>query len=442
MHAVLCGIVLPILLVGSGLYFGFRLRFFWIIHPIRTLRTLREAAVGQDTPPFAALTLALAGTLGVGNIAGVATAITAGGSGAVFWMLVGAIAAMGVKYAEVFLAVHFRRERIIQGKRTHYGGAMYFIRDGLKARMGAQRSAFLGGIFAVLCIINALLTGNIIQVHAAVQCVPISPVWFGLAFAAASVWIATRGIRRVSALTSVLIPVLAGLYIFISLVILLFYHSELPGIVSDIWQNAWGIHSAVGGAAGIGMRRAVQYGITRGIFSNEAGCGTAPTAHAAAETRSPHHQGCFGIFEVFADTVLLCTLTAFVILLYRNDASVDGVALSVAAYSDLFGKIFGSWGGACIRIFMQLTIVLFAFATVVCQTVYGTEAIGYFTARSGARRIFLFLSVLGIMCGTVISSGIMWTLADGIIAVMTTLNLLCLWKLRDFLPNGSSIQRY
>lgn len=233
-NAWLCGTLLPLMLVAAGLTFGCRLRFFWIVHPLRTVRTLLNAHVGNDTSPFAALTLALAGTLGVGNIVGVATALTAGGPGALFWMLVGSVAAMGVKYAEVFLAVYHRRERQENGTIVRYGGTMYTIRDGLSSHLGKKNAARLGGIFAMLCILNALLTGNIVQVNAAVQCTPIAPTLFGILFAAAAVCVAVRGVRRVSSVTAILIPTLAGMYTLLSIGILFFYRAQLPAVFLNI----------------------------------------------------------------------------------------------------------------------------------------------------------------------------------------------------------------
>lgn len=433
-NAWLCGTLLPLMLVAAGLTFGCRLRFFWIVHPLRTVRTLLNAHVGNDTSPFAALTLALAGTLGVGNIVGVATALTAGGPGALFWMLVGSVAAMGVKYAEVFLAVYHRRERQENGTIVRYGGTMYTIRDGLSSHLGKKNAARLGGIFAVLCILNALLTGNIVQVNAAVQCTPIAPTLFGILFAAAAVCVAVRGVRRVSSVTAILIPTLAGMYTLLSIGILFFYRAQLPAVFLNIWNNAWDWGAAAGGTLGLGIRRAIRFGITRGIFSNEAGCGTAPTAHAAANTRSPHHQGCFGIFEVFADTVLLCSITGLVILLYNNPSQLDGISLALAAYTQLSAAVFGAWIGNCTRIFLQICIVLFAFATLICQICYGLEAVAYLSSRRIARGIYLFSAAMCVMIGVHISAAVMWNLADFVIAVMTGINLCCLWMLRRFLP--------
>ncbi len=431
--SILSGTITPALLLLGGMWFGIRMRFFFIRHPVQYVRTLLQSASDAGTSPFAALSLALAGTLGVGNIAGVATAIVAGGAGAVLWMLMGAVLSMSVKYIEVFLAVRWRKIRTENGKASFYGGAMYYMRDGIGSRArtahGRQAACVIGGIFAVLCAANALLTGNILQVRSAVSCTPLPPLLFGILFLIPAVTASYGGTQRVAGLTLYLIPTLSVLYIALSSFLILANLRDLPGIFLQIWEQAWDFRPAISGAAGFGISRAIRFGITRGIFSNEAGCGTSPTAHAAAHTPSAHHQGCLGIFEVFADTVLLCTLTALVILLYRDTAGLDGIELSLAAFTDLSGQIGGAWLAGLAGILLRLSIVLFAFATVVCQSCYGMEALRYFLPERMAKGIYLTLSAGAILLGSVISPGIMWQMADLVICLMTCLNVVCLWIL-------------
>lgn len=440
--AILSGVFVPVFLLSAGVYFGWRLRFFWFFHPIRTLRTMFSGGGGTGTSPFAALTVALAGTLGVGNIAGVATAITAGGAGAVFWMVVGALLAMAVKYAEVFLAVHFRRRRTERGRTVPYGGAMYYIRDGLtacaKKAAGRKAATVLGGIFAVLCAVNALLTGNVVQVHAASVCTALPPLLFGCLFAAAAVFAMAGGMRRLSRITVVLIPVLAVLYILLCGVLLTANAGEIPRVFGRILREAFDFTAVGGGVLGLGVSRAIRFGITRGIFSNEAGCGTAPTAHAAAETQSPHRQGCLGLFEVFADTVILCTLTALVILLYGDKEGLDGIELSLAAFTRLSGEVGGAGFAAAAGGFLRVSIILFAYATVVCQSCYGIEAIRYFVPAKGARVTYILLSAAAVMVGVYIRPGVMWQWADLTVSVMTVLNVACLFRLSRFVHGGDS----
>ncbi len=438
MGAWLSGVALPLVLLVAGFLFGGRLGFFWFRHPVRTLRLLGESAGEGGTSPFAALTVALAGTLGVGNIVGVATAITAGGAGAVFWMVLGALVAMPVKYAEVALAVRFRRQRREGNKTTYYGGAMYYIRDGLTecfpSPLGRRTATFLGGVFALLCIGNALLTGNVVQVHAAASSVDIPPLLFGGVFALAVLLTAGGGMRRFSRITVLLIPLLACLYILLCLVLLFLYRAEIPAVLSWIFREAFGFSAVGGGVLGLSVRRAVRFGITRGIFSNEAGCGTAPTAHASADAKSPHHQGCLGLFEVFADTVVLCSLTALVLLLYGEEGGADGMALSLRAFTGLFGVFGGPGVSLAVGVFLRVSVVLFAYATVVCQNCYGVEAVRYFLPGKWARRAYTALSVGAIFLGALISPGPLWQAADWFVSLMTVLNVVCLFFLSRFIP--------
>ncbi len=432
MGAFLSGILLPVVLLGVGVYFGVRLRFFWVAHPIKTLRTLTAKRTGDGTSPAAALSLALAGTLGVGNIVGVATAITAGGPGAVLWMILGALAAMSVKYVEVTLAVRYRRTRPVPTGHTYYGGAMYYMRDGLSnrfpGRWGRRFAKGLGGAFAILCAVNALLTGNVIQVHAAAATVDAPPLLFGAVFALAAVLAMGAGTDGFARITVFLIPGLALLYILLSLFIILGNLSEIPRILAVVGKDAFDFSALGGGVLGFTASRAVRYGMTRGIFSNEAGCGTAPTAHAAADTPSPHHQGCLGLFEVFFDTVVLCTMTALVILLYGDTGGQDGMELSLAAFTGLTTAIGGEVAGQAAKIFLRISVLLFAYATVVCQSCYGMEAVGYFLPGCLARRAFTALSAGAIVLGAVISPGVMWEMADLTVSLMTIINAaaLCL----------------
>ena len=415
-NQVLSGILMPVLLLSAGVIFAVRLRGFYFLHPIRFVRTLAEAGEGGGVSPFRALSQALAGTLGVGNMAGVATAIVAGGPGAILWMWISALCAMSVKYAEVRLAVEHRRK----GENGFYGGAMYYIRD-LLSRKFPRIGAAAGGIFALLCIVNSLLTGNIVQMHAAAAVFPsFPPLILGGVVAAVAFVIACGGAGKVSQVTMGLIPFLSGIYLLFSAVILIRGWGRLPGVLCEIVSSGLSFRAAAGGAGGFAVTRAIRFGVTRGIFSNEAGCGTSPTAHAAANVKSAHHQGCFGIFEVFADTIVLCTVTALVILLSDGVAQgLDGIPLTLYAYTVGAGRGAGWCIGA--------SVILFAFATVICQTEYGAVAIGYLTKRPAPRRIYLLLCAAATMLGTVISAGVMWQWADLTVSLMTAINVVCLF---------------
>ena len=423
--SLLSGVLTPALLFFCGALFSARLGFFWVLHPIRTARTLFSGSPGEYTSARA-LTVALAGTLGVGNIAGVATAITAGGAGAVFWMLVSGVLAMGVKYAEVALAVAHRRwERIAHGdepsgtsgsarraRYRYFGGAMYYIRDTV--------CPAAGGFFALLCMANAAVTGNVIQTNAAASVFAerVPPAAVGVAFAVLTLAVTLGSARRVSDVTVRLIPALAVCYIALCVWIIAANISSIPDVVSRVLGEALGLRPALGAAAGVGVRRAIRFGVTRGILSNEAGSGTSPTAHAAADTDDAHRQGVFGVFEVFADTVVLCALTAAVILLAPGGSAEDGVRLAVEAFSALAAP----WAGT----FVRFAVILFAFATVICQAYYGEAALAFFTRSDRARRAFLALYASLSVAGSVIDPARMWLAADLVISLMTALNVAAL----------------
>ena len=423
MNSFLSGRALPVLLIGVGIFFAVRLRLFYFLHPIKFAKDLISAGKGSGTSPFKALTVALAGTLGVGNISGVATAISAGGAGAVFWMWLSALAAMGVKYAEVYLAVRYRKTRIKNGKSEHYGGAPYYIRDALYLHIGKKAACVLSVAFSLLLVTNSLITGNIVQVNAASSVFEkVPPLAIGAFFAVLLCIVVSGGAKRVGDFAVGVIPVLSVVYLVLSLYIIFSNAAQIPAVFKAIFREAFGFRAAAGGVAGYGMMRAVRFGVTRGIFSNEAGCGTAPTAHAAADTRSPHHQGCFGVFEVFCDTVVLCTVTALVILLSKVEGK-DAIPLAVASY--------GVFAGRGAEIFISVSVVIFALATVICQSYYGVEALFFVSDKKRMQVVYIILAAVCAVVGSVISVSLMWQIADLQIAVMTIINTLAVFILSD-----------
>ncbi len=374
----------------------------------------------QGESPFASMTLALAGTLGVGNIVGVASAISLGGAGAVFWMWIGALFSMSLKYAETTLAVRYRRKR----KDGYYGGAMYYIRDGIKGK----NAPLLGGIFAVLCIVNSLTTGTAIQVNA------ISESFkgiFGTSSVVCCIMVAviiavalTRGIGKISSITAVAIPVAGVVYILASMYLICSDISKIPEILRAVFKGAFGYESITGGLLGYGIKEAVRYGIGRGIISNEAGCGTAPTAHARADVKSPAQQGFWGIFEVFVDTILLCSMTAFAILIYVNDKGLPdcgSMELTQVAYKSAMGSI-GEY-------IIGISVFVFATATVLCQYYYGAESLGYITRRKSAVTIYAIVFFAAIFYGGVAESNNVWQITDLTVGIMTIINCYVLLSL-------------
>lgn len=380
-------------------------------------RTKKEYSSHDSLSSFRAFTLALAGTLGVGNITGVASALICGGAGAVFWMWVGAFAVTIIKYAEVYLALLYRR----QDKYGYYGGAMYYIREGLSAPL-------FGGVFAVLCVANSLVTGNIVQSNAASSMIAeISRssyrVKTGVILALLVLASIIYGTRRIEKISAYLIPPLSVIYIAMTLFIIIENRSLIPDIFKDIFSSAFSARALLGTASGYSMREAVRYGIMRGIFSNEAGCGTSPTAHASANASSPKAQGRLGIAEVIFDTPILCTLTSLALLIADKKYSVISFAQSsdsAKATLNAFESL-GNFG-----VTLSFLIVLFAYATIIAQIYYGNTAIGYLTSKKRYRYIYYALSVICTVTGSVISPELMWQCADILLGAMTVLNCISL----------------
>lgn len=409
---------------------------FLVISALVLLRRIRPKKSGirhehsekSAGTSLSALSMALAGTLGVGNITGVASALISGGAGAVFWMWAGSIVSAVVKYAEVYLAVKFGREK--NGER--YGGAMYYIRDGLSEIRGIpySTSSALGGFFAVLCCLNSLVTGNIVQSNAASCVVPKDyRLLCGIIIGLLVLFSLIYGRGKLEKITARLMPPLTAGYLLLTVAILFVNRSLLPTVLSDIFRSAFSSHAVAGGAVGFTFREGLRYGVMRGIFSNEAGCGTSPTAHATADTKSPARQACLGIVEVVFDTLILCTATALVLLVadtrygiipMKTDADAAGVTL--CAFRALAGDLISN-----ILIF---AIFLFAYAAILAQIYYGTVALGYLTKKRIPLLLYCVLSAFCAVAGSIISAPVMWTLADIILGLMTVCNCTVLILLR------------
>ncbi len=392
------------LLFICGFVLLIHLRGFPFTSPIKVIKGLKN---GNILSSFRAMTLALAGTLGVGNIVGVATAIHMGGAGSVFWMLVSALVAMVIKYAEIYLAILYR-------KRGH-GGAAYYIRDGLK-------KPGLAAFFSLLCIIASFTVGNMIQVNAVALSFEsefgIRPVVTGIVIALLSFLVIYKGVESISAFTLRMIPVLSVGFIIFSLWVIIANRSLVPSVIRQILTEAFKTDSAAGGVVGFLTSSAIRYGVMRGIGSNEAGCGTAPTAHATAETNSPEKQGLWGIFEVFVDTVLLCTLTAVVILIYPpNIPKYDGMVLAIKAYESFFGGAAGY--------ILASAVFFFALSTVICWSYYALESVHYFTKKEIYKKAYLVVYCIACVMGAVLSLDFVWELSDLTIALMTVINCTC-----------------
>jgi len=404
------------LLMGTGLLLSlltggvqFR-RLGFALREVLGKVTRRGGGPG-DVRPFQAVATALASTVGVGNIAGVATAIYLGGPGAVFWLWVSGLLGMATKYAEIVVALHYREPDAAGAMR---GGAMYVLKKGLGW-------PWLGSGFALLTALAAFGIGNMVQANSVADALAATfrvPPWLtGLVLVGLTALVILGGIRSIARVTQWLVPFMAGFYLLGALGVLALHAGQLPQALRLVFDGAFSGTAAVGGFAGSTARRALRYGIARGLFSNEAGLGSAPMVHCAADTDHPVRQGMYGIFEVFVDTLLICTATALVILTTGAWSSGStGAALSAKAFESGLPGAFGD---------MVVTggLVLFAFSTLLGWSYYGETGIVYLLGARAAvpYRIawlgFVFLGATG-------SLHLVWDIADTLNGLMAIPNLI------------------
>lgn len=422
-------VITPIMLMLTGLYFSFRLKFFYIRHPIKIIKSMLTPRKKGGISPFRAVTLALAGTLGVGNIAGVASSIAIGGFGSVFWMWVSALIAMVLKYAEIVLAISHRRT----DSDGYHGGASYYVEDFFAFKKKRVFGKILGAAFAVLCIINAITMGGMIQSNAVST--SFEGVWniptfaVGAILALLSAIVVSGNAKFISAFAEKVVPLMTLGYILLSVAVLVARREYIGDAFTLIFEDAFSPISAAGGVLGFLVSRGLKAGTMRGLMSNEAGCGTAPTAHAAADCPSPAAQGFWGIFEVFVDTILLCTLTALVIIVAaigNRDLLALGdnpMMMAIKAYSSVLGG-FSEY-------YMAISILLFAFATIVCWAHYGKESVRYLTKKKAPTALYLVLFCLFIFVGAISAPSWAWLFADLALGIMTVINLTVLFFMSD-----------
>ncbi len=408
LNSCLIGPAVPALLFLCGGYFTVKSCGFPFRYPRRIAGTLTRGRSAASS--FSALTLALAGTLGVGNITGVAAAISVGGAGALFWMWISALLAMVIKFCEILLAME---TRLWDGKRF-CGGAMYYMKGKLPACL-----------FAIFCLLTAFTMGSVMQVKAAADAVELVFAMdrriFGLLFALL-VWAVIRGgAKGIRQVTVKLIPLLTIFYIGLSVWIILQNRTALPGAFREIFESAFGLRPAVSGIGGMVMSRAIRYGVARGLITNESGCGTAPMAHAGAEKVSPAEQGVWGIFEVFVDTILLCTLTGLALL-------TSGVGFGENSMETVFEAFSGA--GFPSSAALAVSILLFAFATVICWYYYGGEALAYLDKKRRFAKVYPFVFAIICAIGASAAEGIVWQCADLTVGAMTLINLAALLRNR------------
>lgn len=367
---------------------------------------------------FQSMCTALAGTLGTGNIVGVAAAIRSGGPGAVFWMWVMALLGMMTSFAENLLGVYYRR-RSPQGEWT--GGPMYYLREGLGAKPGCRAlGRGLAALFAWFCVLASFGIGNMSQTNSIAGNLEAAfgvPPWVsGGVLAAGTALILAGGLRRVAAVTEQLVPWMALFYLMGAAVILCVQFRAVPGALRSIFAGAFGLEAAGGGAAGYGMAQAVRWGLRRGAFSNEAGLGAAVMAHACADTDEPVQQGLWGIFEVFVDTMLVCTLTALVLL--TTGVTGEAALPASAMVGQAFSRVFGTLGPKLIAV----SVLLFAYSTVLGWSHYGACAAAYLLGPGavGPYRV-LFVGMTAVGAGMQLE--LVWSLSDTFNGLMMLPNL-------------------
>ncbi|NBI42342.1 amino acid carrier protein [[Haemophilus] felis] len=422
-NSFIWGPPLLILLSGTGLYLTFRLGFIQFIQLPRALSYLFKTEQGTgkkgDVSAFAALCTALAATIGTGNIVGVATAIQAGGPGAVFWMWLVALVGMATKYAECLLAVKYR----VKDKHGFMaGGPMYYIERGL----GLKWLAKLFAVFGVLVAFFGI--GTFPQVNAITHAmqdtfsVPI-PLTASVITALVAM-IILGGVRRIGVVSSYIVPFMAVLYVFTSLVILLLNWQAVPQAIALIIHSAFDPSAALGGALGFTVMKAIQSGVARGIFSNESGLGSAPIAAAAAKTNEPARQGLISMTGTFLDTIVVCSMTGIVLVLTGAWQSTDmaGAALTNYAYSQGLGI---GLGGTIVTI----GLLFFAFTTILGWCYYGERCVVYLAGVRGIK-IYRFIFIVLVGCGAFIHLDLIWILADIVNGLMAFPNLIALIGLR------------
>lgn len=414
----LSGVVLPACLIVAGIFLMKKLKFFPFFNIKQLIGDTFSKEVGKKgVSSFKAVTVSLAGTLGVGNIVGVAQAIALGGYGTVFWMWVSGFFAMIIKYAEANLAQVFKKEKRVKDKITYFGGAPYYINEGLKTK----HRHIIAIIFCVFCLFNSILLGNMIQSNAISVSLKDTfdvPLYIsGIVTAILLCLIVFGGIGKISSFTVKFIPIASILYVFISMIIITWNIESIPRIFARIIKEAFSVKGIAGGGVYTAFT-ALRHGVAKGILSNEAGCGSSPFSHAAASTNSPHKQGCWGIFEVFVDTFLLCSMTALVILVSFDELVLDkglsGIILSVRAYERFIGSAAG--------IIIAVSVAFFAFSSIVCWAYYGCQCIEFITDKKRYSKIYLFVFAFSVILGAVINLGFVWEASDVIITVMTLIN--------------------
>ena len=426
------GVPAMICIIGVGLLLSVRTRFIQVRKFGAALKNTigkifdKTQAKDGSMSPFQAVCTALAGTVGTGNIAGVAGAIALGGPGAIFWMWCSAFLGMCTKFSEVTLAIHFR-EKNANGE--YVGGPMYYIKNGL-----SKKWHFLAVLYALFGVLTVFGTGNATQVntivssiHSALHNLHIidgtvderANLIFGIFIAAFVAMVLLGGIQRIGQVSEKLVPFMAALYVILAIGVVILHISRVPAVFAMIFKSAFTPQAATGGVIG-SMFLSMKKGVSRGIFSNEAGLGTGSIAHACADTNNAVHQGMFGIFEVFMDTIVICTLTGLVILLGAPNI-VYGQAAGAELTISGFTATYGGW----VSIFTAVAMCCFAFSTIIGWGLYGSRCIEFLGGEKLVRPFLVAYSFVSII-GATINLGLLWDIADTFNGLMAIPNLIAL----------------
>ena len=425
------GPIMLALLVGTGVFLTFRTgwvqvrRFGYIMrNTVGSLfRKKGQTDHGSNLSPFQAVTTALAGTVGTGNIAGVTGAIFIGGPGAVFWMWVSAFFGMCTKYAEIALAMKFR-DTGADG--VHKGGPMYYIENGL-----GKNWKWLAVVFALLGGLASFGIGNIAQSSEIAGAVSglfgLDPMVTGVALTVLVGVVVLGGVKRIGQVTSLLVPFMSVFYVAAGIVVILMRITDIPGVFAAIFSSAFSFEAVGGGVFGYAIMIAMKNGFARGVFSNEAGLGSAPIAHAASSTEEPAEQAIWGVFEVFFDTIVICSITAFTVLLSGfelGEAALEGYASKGSAAVAAFNSILpGTLGGTII----QLSLVFFALSTILSWSYYGERCWGYISRDNKVvTSVYKVIFVLFCIVGATGSGDLMWNISDTLNGAMAIPNLIAL----------------
>lgn len=416
------------LLIGAGLFLSFmtgflQFRKFGYMMKNTILGVFSKHQHKKDVSgvsPFQAVATAMAGTIGTGSIAGLATAIVSGGPGAVFWMWISALLGMVTKYAEIVLSLKYREKNEVG---QWVGGPMYYIQNGLNMK-------WLACLFSFFAMFACLGTGNATQSNsiavALESTLGVKPIITGIVLTAIAMFVILGGMRRIATVNEKLVPFMALFYVISSIVALFINIDKVPAAFALIFREAFNFKAAGGGVAGYGIMVAMQYGFSRGVFSNEAGLGSAPIAHASSSTKDPVRQGLWGMFEVFFTTIVICTLSALVILTSGlwDDGKFFGSALSIASFNSILPGIGG--------IIVTLSTIFFALSTILGWAYYGEVSMGFLTNKSRAAvLIYRFFYVAIVFIGAVGSLDLIWSISEtmnGLMAVPNLIGIIALSK--------------